>query len=370
MLESGVAEYQSGSVETHIRRGISTQGALEYTSSSTDVAVRGKGFFVVSSSDDHQFLTRAGSFVKDGTGDLINAAGYALMGYPLSGGSAVPVANGTAGLQRVNIATLGLSASPSSSGTLAVNLPAGAGVVAAGNQPSDNVASSTYGAKTSMVAYGNLGGEAMLDVYYAKTAANTWQVTVFDRAAAGTSGFPYSSGPLATSVLSFDSTSGALTSTPSLSLTVPNGQTLELDLTGTTQLDTGFLVEQASVDGNAAGAVDRVELDGDGKVYAIYANGSRLAVFQVPLADVASPDNLRVISGNVFEVSADSGSILMGLADADGRGTLVSGALEQSTVDIATELTSMIETQRVYTANSKVFQTGAEMTDVLVNLVR
>ena len=62
--------------------------------------------------------------------------------------------------------------------------------------------------------------------------------------------------------------------------------------------------------------------------------------------------------------------MLIGFAGAGGFGSISSGALEQSTVDLATELTTMIESQREYTANSKVFQTGADLMDVLVNLKR
>jgi flagellar hook protein FlgE len=66
----------------------------------------------------------------------------------------------------------------------------------------------------------------------------------------------------------------------------------------------------------------------------------------------------------------NSGDIQVGFAGEGGMGTMVSSALEQSTVDLASELTAMIESERNYTANSKVFQTGAELMDVLVNLKR
>ena len=74
--------------------------------------------------------------------------------------------------------------------------------------------------------------------------------------------------------------------------------------------------------------------------------------------------------GNVFSQSSDSGDIRIGFANEGGMGSVVSGALENSNVDIAEELTDMIESQRSYTANSKVFQTGADLMDILVNLKR
>ena len=88
------------------------------------------------------------------------------------------------------------------------------------------------------------------------------------------------------------------------------------------------------------------------------------------MADVQSPDQLKPLAGNVYSQSNDSGVIVMGYAANGSYGTILSGALEDSNVDIAEELTSMIESQRNYTANSKVFQTGSELMEVLVNLKR
>ena len=90
----------------------------------------------------------------------------------------------------------------------------------------------------------------------------------------------------------------------------------------------------------------------------------------IPLATVQSPDQLTTLPGNIFVSTSDSGNVEMGFANEAGMGSVVSGALENSNVDIAEELTNMIESQRSYTANSKVFQTGADLMDILVNLKR
>jgi flagellar hook protein FlgE len=79
---------------------------------------------------------------------------------------------------------------------------------------------------------------------------------------------------------------------------------------------------------------------------------------------------MQPLAGTVFVPTADSGEIQIGFPGESGFGTMVSGALEQSTVDLASELTTMIEAERNYTANSKVFQTGSELMEVLVNLKR
>jgi flagellar hook protein FlgE len=317
------------------------------------------------------FLTRAGSFVADGNGNLVNAAGFKLMGYAANGG--ITVSNGTAGLTAVSVGSLTLQANPSSEATLSANLPANATVVAAANLPSANAAGAAYSGKTSLVAYDNLGNEVTLDVYSAKTAANTWEVTVYDRSTASAGvGFPYSSGPLSSTSLSFDPTTGnlAVASPTSLSIAIPNGGTVALDMSQATQLAAGYTVFKASVDGNAPSKVDHVEISDDGYLYSVFENGAREASFRIPLADVPSPDNLQPLAGNVYVTGNDSGDIQIGFAKEGGFGVIVSGALEQSTVDLASELTNMIESERNYTANSKVFQTGADLMDVLVNLKR
>ncbi len=374
ILDSTASEYQSGSVETHVRNAISQQGALNYTTSVTDLAVKGNGFFIVSDESGQPFLTRAGSFVPDGNGNLVNAAGYKLMGYSLATGAPSGVVNGYAGLVPVNLSALALQANPSTAGIFSVNLPLNASAVAAANLPSANTATAAYTAKSSLVAYDNLGNEVTLDIYATKTAANTWEIAVFDHADAGANGgFPYTSAALATTTLTFDATTGKLTATSptSINIPVPNGATLKLDMSQTSQLAADYTVLNAKVtDGNAPSEVDHIEIANTGELYAVYENGARLATYRIPLAGVASPDNLEALPGNVFAPSIDSGDVQIEAAGSGGRGLIVSGALEQSTVDLASELTVMIESQRNYSVNSKVFQTGSELMDVLVNLKR
>jgi flagellar hook protein FlgE len=323
------------------------------------------------------FLTRAGSFVKDGDGYLVNAAGFFLMGVPWVNQSVTPTipANGTAGLSAVQIQTLSLQASPSTTGTFNVNLPSNATVEA--NLPSANAAAPLSSYKSSLVVYDNLGGQVTLDIYASLTAtANTWEITIFNQAdAAATTVFPYGgAGVLATQTLTFDPTNGhldtVLPSPTSITVPVPNGASLTLDMANTTQLATGFQVLEPVVDGNAPSAVDRVEIDDTGTLYAVYENGQREKKFLIPLATVASPDNLIPRAGNVFDLGPDSGQLLVGAAGTAGLGNLVPKALEKSTVDIASELTDMIEAQHSFTANSKVFQTAADLMEVLVNLSR
>ena len=88
VLQSGTGNYNSGSVETHVRYAITDPGTLNFTTSATDLAIQGNGFFVVTDAQGSKpFLTRAGSFVPDGQGNLVNAAGFYLMGYSPKNGA-------------------------------------------------------------------------------------------------------------------------------------------------------------------------------------------------------------------------------------------------------------------------------------------
>jgi flagellar hook protein FlgE len=374
VLDSGGTEYVSGSVESHKRYAISEQGARNFTTSNTDLAIKGDGFFVVSSENGQTYLTRAGSFVADGVGDLVNAAGFKLMGYSLANGPPSIVANGTAGLEVVNIGTLSLQANPSTVGAFNVNLPVNSPVIAPANLPSVNAATSDSTAMTSVVAYDNLGNEITLDVYSSNLGGGNWEISVFNRAdAAPGGGFPYSTGPLATQTLNFDMTTGhfAVASPTSVTVPVPNGANLVLDMSGSSQLAANYtLLDATVVNGNAPSEVDRIEIAEDGTLYAVFESGARIATYKVPLADVASPDNMQPLAGNIYVPTANSGEMQIGFPGESGYGTMISGALEQSTVDLASELTTMIEAERNYTANSKVFQTGDDLMQVLVNLKR
>ena len=184
--------YDPGGVQTRVRYNITNQGAISSAGAVSDLAINGNGFFLVQSGSGAPVLTRAGAFVPDAQGNLVNTAGYKLMGYNLTDGSTA-TANGAGGLEAINLSTQELTASPSKTGIVSANLPSNAAAITA-NLPSSNSAASTYTAKTSLVAYDNLGNAVTLDVYLTKTAGNTWQADVYNAAgAASGGGFPYSS---------------------------------------------------------------------------------------------------------------------------------------------------------------------------------
>ncbi|HTR14349.1 MAG TPA: flagellar hook protein FlgE [Roseiarcus sp.] len=356
-----------GGVMTRVRSLNTSQGNVVATSTATNLAVQGNGFFVVSDSSGALYLTRNGSFAPDASGNLVNSAGYYLMGAPANAGPTP--ANSLSGLTKVNVIGAGETATPTTTGSLTANLPATATAIPAANLPSANTASSTYTAATSLVVYDNLGGSHTINLYFANTGTGTWEVDAFDASAAAPGGgFPYSSGPLATGTLAFNLSTGALTSGGTLSIAVPNGATMNLDLSDLTQFATSFGVTAATANGYAPASVKGVSISSDGTLSLTYSNGTSSAAYDIPLANVESPDNLISVSGNVFTSSTDSGPVFLGTPGSGSFGVINAGSLENSTVDLAAELTAMIEAQSAYEANSKVFQTGATILDVLNGL--
>jgi len=373
--------FEGAGVTTGYAYSNTVQGSYTTTSTSTDLAVSGNGFFVVEDTSGALFLTRDGSFTKDATGNLVNDAGYTLMGYSLANGAATAVANGSAGLVPVNVNSAALTATPTTSGTVAANLPSTATVVAAANLPSSNSATSTYTDKTSIVTYDNLGAQETLDVYYTNTGVDgsgnpTWEVDVYNQAdAASGGGFPYSTSGstsplLASQTMTFDQTTGKIASPTSLTFTVPNGQSTTLDISGMTQLATDYTPTTTTVNGNAPSGVSSVSIAADGTLSAVYSSGATVPIFSIPVANVPSPDSLTPISGNVWQANTASGNMILGKAGTGGLGTVKSSTLEASTVDLATELTNMIQAQSSYEANSKVFQTGSTLLSELVQLIK
>jgi flagellar hook protein FlgE len=356
ILPSSNGSYNSGGVETSVRYSISDEGAKVYTTSASDLALDGGGFFIVSGANGQEYLTRAGAFTQDSEGNLVNSAGYTLMGYEYTEGvDPTVVVNGFDGLSEVNLSSDGLVAKGSTTGSMGANLPSGAA----------NGDIST----TSLIVYDSQGNTRILDFNYEKTSDNNWSLEIVDRES-GTS--------LATQALAFDA-DGVLTTTPTTVTTAAmtgiagtgaHLGAIEIDLTKTTQLGYKFNPDGGSIDGNAPSKVAGFQIDDDGIVYVKYENGKLDPRYRIALANVQSPDNLIPQSGNVYSQGVESGVIVTGFAGSGDFGSVISGALESSNVDIAEELTSMIESQRSYTANSKVFQTGSELLDVLVNLKR
>src|ERR1039458_8328469 len=158
--------YNAGGVSTVVRYNISNQGSLASTTSATDLAIQGNGFFVVQNASGASLLTRAGSFTQNSSGTLVNAARFPLMGEPIAPGATTSSnISGVDQLVPVTINPVSLVANPTTSGTLVANLDSNA-AVDAGTLPSANTGASTYTSETSITAYDNLGNAVNLNVYF------------------------------------------------------------------------------------------------------------------------------------------------------------------------------------------------------------
>jgi flagellar hook protein FlgE len=356
----------AGGVLAQTRVAVTAQGNTQTTSSTTDLAIKGSGFFVVSDAAGNTLLTRAGSFLPDDEGRLYNSAGYYLMGYSASDTSSPST---VAGLEVLHVKMGSLIATPSTEGSLTANLPQNASVVDPTELPSTNSASSTYTSKTSLTAYDNYGNSVKLDVYFSKTSDDNWEMAVYDSSTAATGGgFPYSSGPLTTQSLTFSSADGSLQSGTPATIAVPNGANLTLDLSDMTQLGSPFSVSDPTINGNPAQAVASINVASDGTLNYVLTGGQTVAAYKIPLANVPSPDGLLAQPGNAFTANVNSGTTYVGLPGSGSFGQIESSRLESSTVDLATQLSNMIVAQRSYTANSQVFQVASEVMQVLNNL--
>ena len=351
-VSNGTAAGQG--VQTNTMSLNALQGSIATSQTATNLAVQGSGFFVVSDAGGDVYLTRDGSFAPDASGNLVNSDGYYLMGADLLNGGSGTSANMLSDLQKVNVVSAGLKAEATTSGSLSVNLPSTAAT-----------SSTATTEQTSLVVYDGLGSAHTIDFTFTNpgsTGSGTWTVDATD---ASNSGADISGGP---QPLAFSTTNGALTSGSPLSLTLANGQAISLDLSQCTQLATSFSVTSATADGLAPASLSGVSIGADGTLTYNYSNGASVDAYDIPLATVESPDNLSSVSGNAYTTSAMSGQIFLGSAGSSGFGSIESSRLESSTVDLATELTNMIEAQSSYQANSKAFQTGANILDVLNNL--
>jgi flagellar hook protein FlgE len=290
----------------------------------------------------------------------------------------------------VTINPVSLVANPSTAGTFDANLDANATSVTSNtpetawsNTGGTTSPLATYTDKTSITAYDNQGNAVNLDVYFTKTSSNTWEVDVFNSAdAASGGGFPYTSGPLTSGTLNFDPTTGALSSgsfTPNggatttgttLPVDIPNGQTLNIDVSSMSQLASSFAVSNNTMNGNAPATFQKVTVSQDGTLSEVYSDGTTVPVYKIPLATVASVNSLTPVSGDAYQTNANSGSLVVGSANSGGFGSIQGNELESSTVDLATQLTNMVVSQNSYSANSKVFQVGSELLQELSNLIK
>jgi len=151
-------------------------------------------------------------------------------------------------------------------------------------------------------------------------------------------------------------------------------QTVTFDLNaaagGLTQYDSDSVVQAVTTNGTAFGNLANIEIDEQGFVTAVFDNGVTRKIAQVAIATFNSPDSLSQASGNAYSVSQGSGAFNLKAAGTGGAGLIGASQLEASTVDLSTEFTGLITTQRAYSASSKIITTADEMLAELISIKR
>ncbi|MDP6353028.1 MAG: flagellar hook protein FlgE [Alphaproteobacteria bacterium] len=404
VTESGAAgTFSPGGVRAAPFAAVGEQGQISTSTSPTDLAVSGNGFFVVNSLSDGtgEFLyTRAGSFVPDSTGNLRNTAGVFLQAWQLDANGAIPATNAAlSSVQTINVGQIGGTASPTTRTEFGMNLDADQAISAyvAGDMSLNNVTpalgTSPQFFRTFQI-FDSLGSAHNLTVGYIKTATNAWAVEVFANTATEVTA---GNGLLESGTITFngDGTVDATTTAASLTTGSVNATTGELNSTvpitwtnganaSTVQLDWGtdnrtdgvgqfaapFSVAFVNQNGAAVGQLSSVDVDEEGVVIATFNNGESQRLFKIPLATFADPSSLSSRTGNTYAETDGSGSFNLREAGSSGAGDFVPSALEAANVDIAEEFTDMIVTQRVFSANTRVITTADEMLEELVRIIR
>lgn len=373
--------YAAGGTSGRLLTEISTQGGQISSDSQTDFAIGGNGFFVVGSDSDpgaggNRFsLTRSGSFLPDAEGNLRNSNGYFLQGFPLNpDGSFVggtPFMDGFGSVETVNVGNLSFAGDPTTEVRFTGNLPA----------QQTGLATPPGPLITTIEYFDELGGSSRITTQWQPTATdNEWTLSIFNG--------PDTASPLLVSdTVTFHgggvnagapSAYGAalgVTAQGTIALPVSGTQTVELFVGavdtygGISQFD-GDYTPTTSRDGARSGQLSTLEMQEDGTLIAIFDNGGQRPVWQVPLADVENPDGMTIQDGSAFLPGNESGPVRLYSPGDAGIGTIRAGALENANVDIAQELTELIQTQRVYSSNATIVRTADEMLEEAVRLKR
>ncbi|MDZ4740193.1 MAG: flagellar hook protein FlgE [Alphaproteobacteria bacterium] len=365
---------------------ISTQGNLLQTSSPTDLAISGQGFFTVTSAPTENpgvneiVYTRAGAFQKDASGYLRNASGYYLQGWALDVNGDIPTNANDVSI--INLGQVNGTALPTTEADLRINLQSTAAVTSpyvAGDIAAGTVIPQF---ETSIEIFDSQGGSRPMSLAFIKSAANTWQYEAIyegDPADIGGAG----NNPIATGTVTFNTDGTIATPAAAVSITIPfvaasglSAQAIDFDMgtpglaNGFTQFDTVSTLYASDINGTLYGGLSGVRVDENGFVIALFTNGIETPLYKLPVATFLNADGLGPLNGNAYRTSVESGPASFKAADQAGAGKISNLAVEQSTVDIAKEFSDMIVIQRAYSAASKIITTADEMLDELTRLKR
>ncbi|HYD44488.1 MAG TPA: flagellar hook-basal body complex protein [Phenylobacterium sp.] len=400
--------YSAGGVTAVNHKMINQQGQLQSSTSSTDLAISGEGFFVVSSQAgalapaDERLFTRAGSFNVDD-------AGYYLLGWPVGPDGTIDTSpTDITKLEQINIRNLGGVVSPTTeieiNGNLNADTPFSGQTYAAGamrNYANDPTTAGAvrpdYTIETQVVD--SLGNKHTVAISFLKkdpaTAGdeNEWFAEVYTVPVTDIDGTaPIAAGdvkftpdgqldPTGTTLFGgandFAIAIGASNAGPAPKWATAlgiDGQSVTFDLLsangGLTQLGGASTVDSLNANGATLGNVVGVQVSESGLLSVIFDNNEVRAVSQIAVATFINPNGMIPVSGDAFRSSINSGDFALKRPGEGNAGLVAASSLEASTVDLAAEFTSLITTQRAYSASSKIITTADEMLEELINIKR
>ncbi|MBK5962735.1 flagellar hook protein FlgE [Thiocystis minor] len=368
-----------------------TQGTLEFTDNSLDLAITGRGFFVLNGEgNDDNTYTRAGAFQVDDEGYIVNngAPPLRLQGFPPTDPTD-PKSLFRTGLRSDMQINLGDSP-PNATADIAaqINLRSDATPPTVATFSSDDPDS--YNFSTSTTVYDSLGTPRAVTMYFIKkaTPAGTWDAKVemdgrdppdpkevietipltFDANGLLTAPAPNAKTPLTIPMAKFKPVNGATVGPDDPANGATGTNIINLDLTGTTQYGQSFAVTSLEQDGYTTGRITGVDADEAGVLFIRYSNGRALPLGQVALADFDNPQGLQQIGDNSWAETTSSGGPVVFAPGTGSLGTIQGGALETANVDLATELVNLITAQRNYQANSQTISAANTITQTILNI--
>jgi len=336
-----------------------SQGNIDFTDNSLDLALSGQGFFILNDGGAMAY-TRAGAFQVDSQGYIVNARQQRLQVYP-------PGTNGqfnTGALSDIQLVTSESAPSATTTVDVTLNLPANAAQPTVAVFDPANV--NSYNSATSLTTYDSLGAAHTATMYFTKTAnPNEWTTQLFvDGTAVGTA-----------QTLEYDNT-GALIDPAGGTITFPSytpatgaaAMDMTFDFSTTTQYGGTFNVNAITQDGFTTGRLIGIDIDSTGVVQARFTNGRSLALGQVALANFSNPQGLQQLGDTNWAETFGSGQALRGQAGNSGFGLVQAGALEASNVDITEQLVNMITAQRNFQANAQMISTADAIQQTIINI--
>lgn len=335
-----------------------TQGNITSTGSSLDMAINGGGFFRLNTNGVISY-SRNGQFQLDKEGFIVNSNGDKLTGFQADGAGNITA--GSPVSLKMNLSDI--NPQTTTSAVTKINLDSRSTIPT--TTPFNSTDPTSFNYTTSMTVYDSLGNAKTLTSYFVKTAANTWNV---QGSIDGTS-----LGSLGTLSFATDGSLNTATSTVPITVNAPASGgaaalSFSLDYTGSTQFGSLNSVNTLTQDGFASGKLSGYSIGRDGTIVGRYSNGQTKNMGQVSLVSFVSPTALQALGDNKFAETPDSGQPLVGTPGTSSLGVIQSSSLEESTVDLTSELVKMITVQRNYQANAQTIKTQDQVLQTLVNL--